>query len=110
MSRIRECKREGFPQCLEVSLLRIFRQCSEDAAVERISQRLHSLGKGNPPVGACSASQVWMIYDQILREIGRELGADVAQVIEFQSLKEMELMNCMLCPLYRREMIRIRGR
>jgi len=51
-----------------------------------------------------------MIYDQILREIGRELGADVAQVIEFQSLKEMELMNCMLCPLYRREMIRIRGR
>ncbi len=74
MSRIGECKREGFPRCLEVSLLRIFGQCSEDALVEKITHRLRTLGKGNTPVGACSANQVWMIYDQVLREIGRELG------------------------------------
>jgi hypothetical protein len=110
MSRIRECRREGFPQCLEVSLFRIFRQCSEDASVERIAHSLHTVEKGKTPVRACSASQVWMIYDQVLRDIARELGADVAQVAEFQSLKEMESMNCMLCPLYRREMMRIRGR
>lgn len=51
-----------------------------------------------------------MIYDQILCDFAIEIGADVSQVIEFQALNEMESMNCMLCPLYQREVTRIRGR
>ena len=51
-----------------------------------------------------------MIYDQVLRELARELGTEVSQVIEFQSLEEMQTMGCMLCPLYQDEVIKVQGR
>jgi len=46
----------------------------------------------------------WEIHDEVCNELARVLGKDVSEVIEFQSLREMESMKrCTLCPLYQRE-------
>lgn len=99
ISRIRDCKRHGFPICLEDSLSHIFRESHGERILERVINKL-KLREQN----ITSAGQIWVIYNDVLAELARVLGKDVSEVIEFQSLKEMESMKgCMLCPLYQRE-------
>jgi len=67
--------------------------------MERIAKRLNLR-----ELQFTSANKLWEIYDKAIQEFAKELGKDVSQVIEFQSLKEMESMKgCKLCPLYQRK-------
>ncbi len=98
ISKIKNCKRSGFPICLEKALSRMFR----DSELEKLTERI----LGNPELREemlSSAEQLWEIYDRMLEEFTRELGGDVSAVIEFQSFKEMQSMGCSMCPLYQRE-------
>lgn len=99
ISRIKDCKRRGFPICLEESFLVIFKDTAGKAIVERIIKRLglsyHDVDSGR---------QVWETYDLVLKEISIEMGEDLSKVLEYQSIREMESMpGCTGCPLYRRE-------
>jgi hypothetical protein len=97
--RIKDCKRHGFPICLEEAFSHIFREQQSELLINRYVEKLH-LRLQNIE----SAEQIWKIYDLVLLEAAEELGKDVSQVIEFQSLKEMEKMKgCASCPLYRRQ-------
>jgi len=107
LGRIQDCKTPGFPQCLEASLFKIFRFSEQQGLIENLVKKLELEQRGDQ---RSTEEQIWTLYDQVLRELGRELGPDVSQVIEFQSLVEMETMGCMLCPLYQGEVIQIQGR
>ncbi len=107
ITRLEECKRKGFPICLKASLFRIFNESSGQFLLDGILNNIDSEKSEHHPL---TARQVWMIYDQIICDFAIETGTEVSQVIEFQALNEMETMNCLLCPLYQREVIRIRGR
>jgi len=99
VSRIKECKNHGFPICLQESFSEIFREASGQILIEQIVAKL-PLREGS----ITSASQIWMIYDQVLEDLAKALGKDVSEVIRFQSLRKMESMKgCTLCPLYQRE-------
>ncbi len=54
--------------------------------------------------GVKSPEQVWKIYDEVLNSLARDMGTDVSRVIRLQSLNEMELKGCMMCPLCQREL------
>ncbi len=102
IQRIKDCKRHGFPICLEEAILRIF---LEEQGELLINRYIEKLAIGSRPIE--SAELIWETYDQVLRELGKELGEDVSQVIEYQSIKEMEAMRgCLSCPLYRRRATR----
>jgi hypothetical protein len=73
--------------------------------IERILKRLDLSG-----LDITSAEQIWKIYDDVLRELSKDLGTDVSEVIAFQTLKEMESMGCTSCPLYHREVMKSKGR
>jgi hypothetical protein len=99
ISRIKDCKRHGFPICLEEALYEIFKESAGEVLIERIVNRL-----GLKEQNITSSEVVWKIYDIVLTELTRDLGKDVSEVIEFQSIKEMESMvGCTHCPLYQRE-------
>jgi len=99
VSRIKDCKRHGFPICLEESLAVIFKESAGEAVIERVIKRL-----GLREQYVDSAKQVWEIYDKVLKELAEELGEDVSQVIEYQSVRKMESKSgCIGCPLYQRE-------
>ncbi len=75
------------------------RNHTERGFLESIMNRLHLRQQY-----VTSANQVWKVYDDVLTELARVLGKDVSEVIEFQSIREMESMKgCTLCPLYQRE-------
>lgn len=106
-SRLDDCKEEGFPLCLKASLYRIFNESSGHSLLDRILRNFDPRTRGHYPI---TARQVWTIYDHTICNFALEIGADVSEVVEFQALNEMESMNCLLCPLYQREVTRIRGR
>ncbi len=106
-NRLNECKKEGFPLCLKASLFRIFNESSGQFLLERILRSIDLRKREHHPL---TAREVWMIYDRIVCDFAIEIGTDMSQVIEFEALNEMESMNCLLCPLYQREVIRMRGR
>lgn len=107
ISRLKDCKKEAFPLCLKASLFRIFSQSSEESLLDKILSKTDS---NNCGYHLLTAREVWMIYDRIMSDFAIEIGVNVEQVIELQVLNEMESMNCLLCPLYRREVTRIRER
>jgi len=99
IQRIKDCKRHGFPICLEEAFAHIFREEQSELLVSRYVEKLR-LRLQNIE----SAEQIWKIYDLVLLELAKDLGKDVSQVIEFQTLKEMENMKgCVSCPLYRKQ-------
>jgi len=99
VGRIKECKRQGFPVCLDKALSHIFKEPSTEMLMGKITRALN-LGQHD----ITSALELWDIYDAALDELARVLGKDVSQVIEFQSVLEMESMiGCTNCPLYKRE-------
>jgi len=103
--RIKDCKRHGFPICLEKSLSRIFKESAGEMLIERIVKRL-----GLTERDITSADQIWTLYDKILIELAKDMGSDVSDVIGFQCLKEMESMGCTSCPLYQREVVKRKER
>jgi hypothetical protein len=99
VDRIKDCKRHGFPICLEKALDTIFKEPASEAITERIITKLALRQQY-----ITSASQIWDTYDRVLTEIGVELGEGVARVAELESVNEMEVMSgCNHCPLYRRQ-------
>jgi hypothetical protein len=49
-----------------------------------------------------SPRDIWKMYNEYLARTANRMGIDVAQVIRFESLKEMESMLCTKCPLYQK--------
>lgn len=47
-----------------------------------------------------SPRDIWKLYEEYLDKTADRLGIDVAKVIQFESLNEMESMLCTKCPLY----------
>jgi hypothetical protein len=47
-----------------------------------------------------SPKDIWKLYGKYIAGLANSLGNDVAQVIEFESLNQMESMLCTRCPLY----------
>ena len=98
VDRIKDCKRHGFPICLEKALDTIFKEPASEAITERIVTKLALREQY-----ITSASQIWDIYGRVLREMEVELGEGAARVVEAQSVNEMEVMSgCTHCPLYQR--------
>lgn len=56
----------------------------------------------NAPIVA--PKDIWNLYAKYLERTANILGDDVAQVIGFESLQEMEEMSCHKCPLYDMEL------
>ena len=99
VDRIKDCKRHGFPICLEKALDTIFKEPASETITERIVTKLALREEY-----ITSASQIWDIYDRVLREIEVELGEGVARVAEAQSVSEMEIQSgCNHCPLYQKQ-------
>lgn len=99
IERIKDCKRHGFPICLEEALSVIFKESAGQFIIERIITRI-----GLRERSVDSASEIWQIYDEVLQELAKALGDDVARVIEFESVRRMQSMKgCSGCPLYQRE-------
>ena len=99
INRIKDCKRHGFPICLEEALAHIFKETAGEDLIERVIDRI-----GLRQQNITSSEEIWKIYDRALEELAKELGKDVSEVIEYQSLLEMESMEgCKHCPLYLRE-------
>lgn len=99
LDRIKACKNEGFPICLKDAVVQIFGEQVASVLLEKVEIKL-GLGDGQT---ITSSQEIWKIYEETLEELGKGLGKDVSHVISFQSLKEMEAMGCVSCPLYQRE-------
>lgn len=98
VSRIKGCKDRGFPVCLEKSVIQIFKDPVGQKILHKLVLKLN-LSQHN----LTCAGQIWAIYERVLNEVANELGKDVAEIVKFQSVKEMEAMKgCMMCPLYQR--------
>jgi len=83
--------------CLEATLSRIFKEAAGEQLILRIVDRLDLRNQR-----ITSSEQVWKIYEDVLLELSKSLGEDVAKVIWFQNIQEMQAMGCSNCPLYRR--------
>jgi hypothetical protein len=92
LEQLKACTRAKFPQCLNDALLKMFDQKGKeilDGMFKQVSL-------------VSSSSDVWNVYNEYLSKVKERLGVDVAQVIRFESLKEMNSMSCTKCPLYKK--------
>jgi len=105
IDRIKDCKRHGFPICMEEALLRIFKQPMAERLMEKTVLR-STLTVEN----LTCAPQLWEIYDEMFDGIANQLGNDVAEIVLCESLREMESKDgCVHCPLYKREVEKKKG-
>jgi hypothetical protein len=51
-------------------------------------------------VNISSPKDVWNLYDRYIEEVVDLYGEDIAEIFEYESMKEMESMFCTRCPLY----------
>ena len=68
---------------------------------EKGKEKLDEMFNDEPSQASSSISprDIWDLYNEYLERVSKRLGIDVAQVIRFQSSKEMDLMSCSKCPL-----------
>lgn len=50
----------------------------------------------NTPIN--SPRDIWNLYEKYMERAANILGSDVGEVIEFESMKQMESMSCTDCP------------
>ena len=92
--KIKDCTNYGYPLCLDKALETIFGKHGRET-VEEIAR------KGGANLNhASTAKEVWKKYESYLIALRLQLGDDVSQVIQHQSMKQMESMLCTDCPLY----------
>ncbi len=94
LEQMKACTRAEFPLCLSESLLKVFGNQGKESLNKII------LDKTVEKLSISSPKDVWNLYNEYLEITARRLGIDVAQVIRFESLNEMESMCCTACPLY----------
>ena len=94
LEKMRACKKAEFPICLNESLLRMFGANGKKRLDAMVMNEIFDYRQISSP------KDIWKLYEEYLKHIANILGEDVSQVIEFESLKEMESMFCTKCPLY----------
>lgn len=55
---------------------------------------------GYNPQNVSTPRDVWRMYFDLMESWGKGMGKDVADVLRYQSMNEMESMSCTECPLY----------
>ena len=91
------CFDQGSPICLDNALEAIFGERGKEV-VERIARE-----GGAKSIQAASIEDIWKMYEDHMIALGKKLGDDVARVISHESVKQMELMLCTRCPIYKFE-------
>jgi hypothetical protein len=94
LDKMKACKKEGFPLCLDGALTRVFGKKGKTLS-ESMARKA-----GVSPISVSSSRDVWEIYEKHIEAWREELGDDVAEVVEFETLQEMKSMLCTRCPLY----------
>ena len=95
IERLKACKQAQFPLCLDRALINFFKD--KEAIVSLANKAGFGAGQ------ASSSQDIWNIYLRFLSSLRKEIDADAVAVIESQSIKEMESMECLQCPLYKME-------
>jgi hypothetical protein len=98
---LKSCRKAGFPQCLEAALVKIFKDKQIILSV--------AAKAGYETHGVNSTRDVWEVYLKFLASLQKELGDDIAVVIEFQTLNEIERLSCVQCPIYAMEEERMKN-
>jgi hypothetical protein len=88
------CKHAKFPICLDRSMYRMFGEKGKrsiDAVV--MDETIANMEVSSP-------KDVWNIYDRYMEQVASLYGERIAQVFEYEGMREMESMMCVKCPLY----------
>jgi hypothetical protein len=100
LEKMRACTKAEFPICLDRALTKMF------GAVGKKGLDSFIINEGIRSNTIASPKNIWNLYERYIERSGKILGNDVAQIIQFENLKEMKSMLCSKCPLYERELER----
>lgn len=92
--RMKDCTRFGFPICLDRGIVGMFGNHGKkklDAIVMNDSFENTEIG---------SPKDIWSLFEKYVEHASSILGDDVADVIEFEVLKEIQLLSCTKCPVH----------
>ena len=101
IEQMKACTRSQTPLCLDGAMTKMFGQSNQDlllAIAERAGYSSHNIS---------SPKDVWKMYFDLIESWAKGMGKDVAHVLEFQTLQEMEKMSCGGCPLHEIEKQRL---
>ena len=93
--RFSNCKKAGFPICLNNALKEIFHN---DDMIMNIAK-----GAGFKERKVQSTRDIWGIYLDFLSALQKTFEKDASSVIEFKVLEKIQLMKCYRCPVYELE-------
>lgn len=99
--QMKACTRSQTPLCLDGAMKKMFGQSYQDLLLS-IAER-----SGYDRRDISSPRDVWTKYFDLMESWAKGMGKDVAHVLEFQTLQEMEKMPCGSCPLYEMEKQRL---
>ena len=103
LERTKACTVAEFPLCLENSLLEMLGAKGRQS-IESVLRR-----NGFEKSEVRSPRDVWSLYEKYVAAFASDLGKDVAEVIQFQTTKQIESMRCTKCPLYETELEKLRA-
>jgi hypothetical protein len=95
------CKEAAFPLCLERALRSIF---GNESVMISLAERA-----GFKKKGVTRPHDIWDIYLSFLSALDAQVGKDAVAVIESKTLKDIEIMKCTQCPIYKIESARARA-
>lgn len=91
------CEESGFPICLSEGLTKMF-----GAEGKRFLDAVVMKGAFEQP-HLDSREDICDLYARYMKRLAQIIGESPAQVIQFESFKQMESMPCAKCPLYEEE-------
>jgi hypothetical protein len=96
LEKMKQCTKVEFPICLSEAMLKMFGVRGKKSLDSIVMNETFE----NTQIS--SAKDIWNLYEKYIERAANLLGDDVAQVIEFETLKEMKAMLCTKCPLFER--------
>lgn len=94
LEKMKACEKAEFPICLNESITRMFGITGKRMLDKFVMNETFE----NTPIN--SPRDIWNLYEKYVGRASNILGDDVGEVIEFESVKEMEKMSCNKCPLF----------
>lgn len=88
------CKRARFPVCLDRSMKRVFGPEGKRSIDEVV------MDEALATMEVSSPTDVWNIFDKYMEQVSNLYGEEIAEVFEYEGMREMESMMCTRCPLY----------
>lgn len=92
--RMRACIKEGYPACLNDAVIHMFGEYGRNRLNHIVMNGIFADSSVE------STKDVGSLYEKFVERAGDILGKDVADVIVFESLKQMEEKLCTKCPLF----------